>query len=78
MLVYKGGGKDPMRKDSYRGITLTSVVSKVKAFDSVEYTVLLEKLFDVEVNGKMWRLLKSWYNGGSCQVSWMACCRIVS
>ena len=41
-----------------------------KAFDSVEYPVLLEKLYDVGVNGKMWRLLKSWYEGGSCQVSW--------
>ena len=39
-----------------------------KAFDSVEYPVLLEKLFDVGVNGKMWRLLKSWYDGGSCRV----------
>jgi len=26
--VYKGGGKDPLRTDSYRGITLTSVMSK--------------------------------------------------
>ena len=39
-----------------------------KAFDSVEYPVLLEKLYDVGMNGKMWRLLKSWYKGGSCQV----------
>lgn len=39
-----------------------------KAFDSVEYPVLLEKLYNVGVNGKMWRLLKSWYEGGSCQV----------
>ena len=39
-----------------------------KAFDSVEYPVLLEKLYNAGVNGKMWRLLKSWYTGGSCQV----------
>ena len=39
-----------------------------KAFNSVESPVLLEKLFDVGVNGKMWRLLKSRYNGGSCKV----------
>ena len=39
-----------------------------KAFDSVEYPVLLEKLFDVGVNGTMWRLLKSWYDRGSCKV----------
>ena len=129
--VYKGGGKDPMKVDSYRGVTLTSMVAKVwefllldrlriqmvfleadlphvnqtayrksvscadaifatqeviarylrggsrvymclydlqKAFDSVEYPVLLEKLYEVGVNGKMWRLLKSWYEGGSCRV----------
>ena len=127
--VYKGGGKDPFRVDSYRGVTLTSMVAKVlkflflerlqlvfmgaglplvnqsayrkavscadaifatqeiiarylrggshvymclydlqKAFDSVEYLVLLQKLYDVGVNGKMWRLLKNWYEGGSCWV----------
>ena len=27
-----------------------------KAFDSVEYSVLLEKLYGVGVIGKMWRL----------------------
>ena len=124
--VYKGGGRDPLKTDSYRGFTLTSTISKVleflvlerlesvfasagiphvnqysyrravscadaifatqeiyqrrepgvhvclydlqKAFDSLEYPVLLEKLYNVGVNGKMWRLLKSWYTGGSCQV----------
>lgn len=39
-----------------------------KAFDSVEYPVLLEKLFDAGVNGKMWRLLENWYESCSCQV----------
>ncbi len=39
-----------------------------KAFDSVEYPVLLEKLYDVSVIGKMWILLKNWYDGGSCSV----------
>ncbi len=127
--VYKGSGKDPLQVDSYRGVTLTSMVAKVleflllvrmemvflmadpphvnqtayrrsvscadaifatqeaiarylnsgskvfmclydlqKAFDSVEYPVLLDKLYEVGVNGKMWRLLKSWYDGGSCCV----------
>ena len=122
--IYKGGRKDLLKVDSYRGITLTSMVSKVldflllerlelvftkvdlphvnqspyrkavssadaillqksffakyyrggscvymclydleKAFNSVEYPVLLEKILDVGVNGKMWRLLKSWYDG---------------
>ena len=27
--VYKGGGKDPLDVNSYRGITLNSVISKV-------------------------------------------------
>ena len=30
--VYKGGGKDPLKVDSYRGVTLTSVVAKVLEF----------------------------------------------
>ena len=30
--VYKGGGMDPMKIDSYRGITLTSMVAKVLEF----------------------------------------------
>ena len=119
--IYKGGGKDPLKVDSYREITLASMVSKVLeflllgrlellfmeaclphvnqstyrkavscddaifatqevvanylrggnrvyiAFDSIEYPLLLEKLFDVGVNGKMWRLLKSLYDGFSCK-----------
>ena len=39
-----------------------------KAFDSVEYPVLLEKLFDAGVNGKMWTFLKNWYESCFCQV----------
>ena len=27
--VYKGSGRDPLRADNYRGVTLSSVVSKV-------------------------------------------------
>ena len=34
-----------------------------KAFDSVEYPVLLLRLFETGVNGKTWRLLRSWYDG---------------
>ena len=125
--VYTGSGKDPLRVDSYRGVTLSSMVAKVleflclqrlevvfleadlphvnqtayrrsvsctnaifttqeviakylnsgskvymclydlqKSFDSVEYAVLMDKLFEVGVNGKMWRLLRYWYEGGSC------------
>ena len=29
-----------------------------KVFDSVEYSVLLQKLYEVGVNGKLWRLIK--------------------
>ena len=32
VLIYKGGGKDPLDVHSYRGITLTSMVSKVLEF----------------------------------------------
>ena len=127
--VYKGGGKDPIKIDSYRGITWTSIwwprywssccrslevhvpggwpsthksdsvqescilcrcdlcdtrvdckhlkggscvfmclCDMQKAFDSVEYAVLLKKLFEAGVNGKLWRVLKNWYEGGSGQV----------
>ena len=34
----------------------------------MEHPVLLDKLPDVGINGKMWRLLKDWYEDGSCQV----------
>lgn len=126
--IYKGGGKDPLEVNSYRGITLNSVISKVlellilqrldplfadagiphpnqsayrknvscadaifatqevinrylqegskvymclydlqKAFDSVEFPVLLRRLFDAGVNSKTWRILNSWYT--NCQTS---------
>ena len=127
--VYKGGGKDPLDKNNYRGITVASVLAKVleslilerlntvlleagvphvnqtayrrhvgctdaifatqetiarhvregstihmclydlqKAFDSVEFPVLLDRLFSIGVNGKTWRIIKDWYEGGSCRV----------
>jgi len=34
----------------------------------VEYPVFLDRLFDAGINGKMWRLLKNWYEDDSCQV----------
>ena len=122
--VYKGSGKDPLLVESYRGVTLSSVVTKVleflilerlqmvfleasiphpnqsayrkrvscgdsifatqevigrylrggsqvfmclydlqKAFDSVEYPVMLKRIYEVSVNGKCWRLMKSWHEG---------------
>ena len=39
-----------------------------KAFDSVEYPALLERLFEMGVTGKTWRLLRSWYKGAFCKV----------
>ena len=124
--IYKGGGKDPLDQNSYRGITVASVMAKVlesfilgrlntvlleagvphvnqtayrrgvgctdaifatqetiakhvregsavhmclydlqKAFGSVEFPVLLDHLFSIE---KTWRIIKSWYEGGSCCV----------
>ena len=117
--VYKGGGKDPLNTNSYRGVTLTSVLAKVleslilarlqchlsgkgiphlnqtayckgvfcaeaifstlevlsvysqhceklymcfydlqNAFDSVQYPVLLKRLYEAGVDGRAWRLLE--------------------
>ena len=39
-----------------------------KAFDSVEFPVLLDHLFSIGINGKTWRIIKNWYEGGSCCV----------
>ena len=36
--VYKGGGKDPMKVDSYRGITLTSMIAKSLGISTVAAT----------------------------------------
>ena len=127
--VYKGGGKDPLNANSYRGITLNSVISKIletlilnrleplfieagvphpnqsayrkrvscadaifathevinryiqdggevymclydleKAFDSVEFSILLKRLFDVGVNSKTWRILQNWYINGQSSI----------
>ena len=44
MPVYKGGGKDPMDVNSYRGVALTTVVGKVLKFLILErlQAILLE------------------------------------
>ena len=31
-----------------------------KAFDLVEYSVLLRRLFNIGIHGKMWRIIKNW------------------
>ena len=41
-----------------------------KAFDSVEFSVLLVRLFEVGVYGKTWRLLRSWYQDAVGQVKY--------
>ena len=127
--VCKGGGKDPLETNSYRGITLTSVLAKIleslllsrlrshlteqgishpnqtayrkkvscaeaifstletvsqysqknekmymcfydlqKAFDYVQYPVLLNHLYEAGVDGKAWILIRSWYNHPKCKV----------
>ena len=32
-----------------------------KAFDSIQYPVLLKRLYESGVNGKAWRIIRSWY-----------------
>ncbi len=127
--VYKDNGKDPLDTNSYRGITLTPVLSKVlellvvsrlqfilveqgiphlnqtgfvkkvscseaifstleviaqyaqkgdtmymcfydlqKAFDTVQYPVLLKRAFEAGINGKTWRLIRSWYSSPKSMV----------
>ena len=39
-----------------------------KAFDTIEYPVLLQQLFNCGINGSCWRLLKNWYTGCSSVV----------
>ena len=39
-----------------------------KAYDSVEFSVLLKRLFQVGVNSKTWRILRSWYTDGHSSV----------
>ena len=32
-----------------------------KAFDTVHYSVLLKRLYEVGIDGRAWSLLRSWY-----------------
>ena len=32
-----------------------------KAFDSVEFPILLQHIFSIGINGKSWRIIKAWY-----------------
>ena len=39
-----------------------------KAFDSVEFPILLQHLFSIGINGKSWRLIKAWYQSPTSRV----------
>ena len=39
-----------------------------KAYDSVKFSVLLKRLFQVGVNSKTWRILRTWYTDGHSSV----------
>ena len=39
-----------------------------KAFDNIEYNVLLDHLYQAGVNARMWRLIKSWYTNPTSRV----------
>ena len=39
-----------------------------KAFDSVEYDILLYHLYNYGINGKTFRIIKSWYTNPTCSV----------
>ena len=54
--VYKGGGKDPLKIYSYRGITLTSMVAKVLEF------LLLERLHCVFLEAGLPHINQTAYN----------------
>ena len=42
-----------------------------KSFDSIELPVLLKQLFDIGINGKLLRLLKSWYTDSPNRVRYI-------
>ena len=44
-----------------------------KAFDSVEFPILLSHLYSAGINGKMWRLVKSWYQSPTSPVKHNDC-----
>ena len=42
--------------------SLQQIIDLQKAFDTVQYSILLKRLYEAGVHGRAWRLLKSWYN----------------
>ena len=39
-----------------------------KAFDSIEHSILLERLFEIGVNGRCWRIILNWYTSAQGKV----------
>ena len=39
-----------------------------KAFDSIEHSILLERLFEIGVNGRCWRIILNWYTSAQSKV----------
>ena len=71
--IYKGKGKNPLLQNSYRGITLTSVLSK-----SFEFA-LLERILPVLSNSYLPQLTQTAYQKGvSCADAIFACKEIIA
>ena len=71
--VYKAGGKDPLYIDSYRGITLTSMVAKVLEF------LLLDRLESILVDAGLPHVNQSAYRRGvSCADAIFATQEVIS
>ena len=51
-----------------RNTVLQTFYDLEKAFDSVECCVLLKHLFSRGINGKCWRLVRSYYDGPTCHM----------
>ena len=39
-----------------------------KAFDSIQYSFLLKRLYEAGIDGRAWRLIRSWYMSPKCMV----------
>ena len=55
------------------GRPLVGLYDMEKPFDSVESPIVLEEIYSVGVNGKFWRLLKSWYSTATARVRVDSC-----
>jgi len=50
------------------GKPLLGLYDMEKAFNSIEKPILLERIYSVGVNGKLWRLLNHWYSTATARV----------